>query len=627
MMRHLRYLSAISVGICLALLCACGPPEIPLPNENGKDIHTFSEPEKVRVKHIDLDLEAIFDRKILTGTVTLKVERTGSSNAPLILDTRDLTIDKVEVSSDGRQFTATTFELGKPEPFLGSPLTIPLPADGRLVRITYATSPDASGLQWLDPPQTAGKKLPFLYTQSQAIHARSWIPLQDTPGVRITYSARVRTPKNMLAVMSAEDNPITLQNGEYTFHMTLPIPSYLLALAIGDLTFQSESHRTGVYAERPVIARAAKEFEDTEKMLTAAEELFGPYRWGRFDILVAPPSFPLGGMENPRLTFVTSAVIAGDKSLVSQITHEMAHSWAGNVVTFATWSDFWISEGFSVYIERRIIEKVFGRERAQMQWATGRQDLEAEMARLPVKDQMLRLDLRGRDAEAAFTLVPFEKGALFLLSLEQAVGRSAFDAFLRGYFDRFAFQSITTRQFLEYLRTNLLADRPELVAQIPIQKWVYEPGLPSNAPQPQSAAFVKVEQQAALWLQGKVPASELDTGGWNTQQWIHFLRYLTPVPDVDKMRELDGAFGFTQSGNAEIESQWLLKVIRRGYEPAYPRLEQFLTTEGGRKYLRPLYEELMKAPGGPARARAIYAKARPTYHPTARAVVDEIVKK
>jgi len=579
------------------------------------------------VKHIDLDLEALFDSKILKGTATLTVERTGSSNAPLILDSRDLTIDKVEVSSDGRQFTATTFELGKPEPFLGSAVTIPLPADGRQVRITYATSPNASGLQWLDPPQTAGKKLPFLYTQSQAIHARSWIPLQDTPGVRITYSARVRTPRNMLAVMSAENNPIILRNGEYTFNMTLPIPSYLLALAIGDLTFQLESHRTGVYAERPVIARAAKEFEDTEKMLTAAEESFGPYRWGRFDILVAPPSFPLGGMENPRLTFVTSAVIAGDKSLVSQITHEMAHSWSGNVVTFATWSDFWISEGFSVYIERRIIEKVFGAERAQMQWATGRQDLEAEMARLPAKDQMLRLDLRSRDAEAAFTLVPFEKGALFLLSLEQAVGRSTFDAFLRGYFDRFAFQSITTRQFLEYLRTNLLNDRPDLVAQIPIQKWMYEPGLPSNAPQTRSAAFVKVEQQAAVWLQGKVPASELDTKGWNTQQWIHFLRYLTPVPDIDKMRELDEAFGFTQSGNAEIESQWLLKVIRRGYEPAYPRLEQFLTTEGGRKYLRPLYEELMKAPGGPARARAIYAKARPTYHPTARAVVDEIVKK
>jgi aminopeptidase N len=409
--------------------------------------------------------------------------------------------------------------------------------------------------------------------------------------------------------------------------MTLPVPSYLLALAIGDLTFQPVGNRTGVYAERPVVARAAKEFEDTEKMLTAAEELFGPYRWGRFDILVAPPSFPLGGMENPRLTFVTSAVIAGDKSLVSQITHEMAHSWAGNVVTFATWSDFWLSEGFSVYIERRIIERVYGQERAQMQWATGRQDLEAEMARLPSKDQLLRLDLRGRDAEAAFTLVPFEKGALFLLSLEQAFGRAAFDAFLRGYFDRFAFQSITTRQFLEYLKANLLSERPELAAQIPIDKWVYEPGLPANAPQPQSAAFVKVEQQAAVWLQGKVPASGLDTQGWNTQQWIHFLRYLPPVPDVDKMRELDEAFGFTQSGNAEIQGQWLLKVIRRGYEPAYPRLEQFLTTEGGRKYLRPLYVELMKTPGGPARARAIYAKARPTYHPTARAVVDEIVKK
>ncbi|MBI2679553.1 MAG: M1 family metallopeptidase [Candidatus Solibacter usitatus] len=626
-MRPLRGVIAVSVGACLALLSSCSSPDAPLPEESGRDIHTFSEPEKVRVKHIDLDLDALFDRKILKGTATLTVEKAASSNAPLILDSRDLSIEKVEVSSDGSKFTATTFEFGKPDPFLGSALTIPLAADSRQVRVQYATSPNASGLQWLDPPQTAGKRMPFLYTQSQAIHARSWIPLQDTPGVRFTYTARVRTPKNLLAIMSAEDNPIGLRTGEYAFRMPLPVPSYLLALAIGDLTFQSVSRRTGVYAEKPVIAEAAKEFEDTEKMLTAAEELFGPYRWGRYDILVAPPSFPLGGMENPRLTFVTSAVIAGDKSLVSQLTHEMAHSWSGNVVTYATWSDFWLSEGFTVYIERRIIERVYGLERAEMQWATGRQDLEAEMARLSSKDQMLRLDLRGRDAEAAFTLVPFEKGALFLLSLEQAFGRNAFDAFLRGYFDYFAFQSITTRQFLEYLRANLLSQRPELAAQIQIEKWAYQPGLPSNAPQLRSAAFLKVEQQAALWLQGKATASELDTEGWNTQQWIHFLRYLTPVPDADKMRELDEAFGFTKSGNAEISGQWLLKVIRRGYEPAYPRLEQFLTTEGGRRYLRPLYEELMKAPGGRARARAIYAKARPMYHPTARAVVDEIVKK
>ncbi len=625
-MRFPRPVSALSLALCLSLLNSCSRVAPSRPEETGKDIHTFADPSQARVKHIDLDLEALFDRKILKGTATLAVERPASSNAPLILDSRQLTIERVEVSSDGNNFTATTFEMGKPEPFLGSAVTIPLPKDGRLVRILYATSPDASGLQWLDPPQTAGKQQPFLYTQSQAIHARSWIPLQDTPGVRITYNARIRTPKNLLAVMSAEDNPQSLRAGEYSFHMTQPIPSYLLALAIGDLAFQPVGKRTGVYAEKPVIARAAREFEDTEKMLAVAEELFGPYRWGRYDILVAPPSFPLGGMENPRLTFVTASTIAGDKSLVSQIAHEMAHSWSGNLVTNATWGDFWLNEGFTVYIERRIIEKVYGPERAQMLAATGRQDLEAELARLGAKDQTLWLDLRGRDAEAAFTLVPFEKGSLFLLTLEEAFGRPAFDAFLRGYFDHFAFQSVTTRQFLDYLQANLLNQKPEIAAQIPVEKWVYSPGLPAGALQPRSKAFLTVERQAAQWLQGRVPASELETQGWSTQQWIHFLRYLTPVPDVDKMAELDQAFGFTKSGNAEILSQWLLKAIRRGYEPAYPRLEEFLESQGGRKYLRPLYQEMMRTPEGRARARAIYAKARPTYHPTARAVVDEIVK-
>src|SRR5579859_572970 len=430
MMRHLRELLATSVGICLALLCACSTPEVPLPEENGKDIHTFSEPEKVRVKHIDLDLEALFDRKILQGTATLTVERR-SPNAPLILDSRDLSIEKVEVSKDGRQFTATTFELGKPEPFLGSAVTIPLPADGRMVRIAYATSPNASGLQWLDPPQTAGKKLPFLYTQSQAIHARSWIPLQDTPGVRLTYTAHVRTPKELLAVMSAGNDPDAQRTGEYSFRQRGPIPSYLIALAVGDLQFRPMGNRTGVYAEPGVVERAAKEFEDTEKMLRAAQELYGPYRWGRYDLLVLPPSFPYGGMENPSLTFATPTILAGDKSLVSLVAHELAHSWSGNLVTNATWSDFWLNEGFTVYVERRILEKVYGRARAEMEWILGRQTLDEELAKLPAKDQILHIDLSGRDPDDGVTQIPYEKGALLLRSLEQTFGRQKFDAFLR----------------------------------------------------------------------------------------------------------------------------------------------------------------------------------------------------
>ena len=431
-------------------------------------MHSYSNPEQIGVRHLDLDCDVLFDRKILKGAATLSIERRVDSGAPpLILDTRNLRIAKVEVSEGEGAYIAADFEFGAEDPILGAPLTIVLPPAAVRVRIEYSTSPEASALQWLDPPQTAGKKHPFLFTQSQAIHARSWIPLQDTPGARLTYTAVVRTPKNLAAVMSAPNDPDAARAGEYRFDQRHPIPSYLIALAVGDLRFRSLGARTGVYAEPEIVEQAAREFDDTEQMLIAAEGLYGPYRWGRYDLLVLPPSFPYGGMENPCLTFATPTVLVGDKSLVSLVAHELAHSWSGNLVTNATWSDFWLNEGFTVYVERRIQEKVYGREREEMEAALGRQELEKEMAKLPERDQILHIDLKGRDPDDGVTSVPYEKGALLLRSIEQTFGRDKFDAFLREYFEHFAFQSITTEVFVDYLQRRLLhgdADSPRRMA-------------------------------------------------------------------------------------------------------------------------------------------------------------------
>ncbi|MDQ5872197.1 MAG: M1 family metallopeptidase, partial [Acidobacteriota bacterium] len=572
------------------------------------------------------DWDVLFDRKILRGTAVLSLERPpGGRATQLVLDTRDLTIEKVESSPDGTAWTGASFATGPPDKILGSALTVSVPEIARRIRIAYATGPQASGLQWLDPPQTAGKKDPFLFTQSQAIHARSWIPLQDSPQVRVTYRARVRTPKNLVAVMSANNDPTSPRDGDYAFEMPQAIPSYLIALAVGDLSFQAVSPRAGVWAEPPVVARAAKEFSDLESMLRAAEELFGKYRWERYDMLVLPPSFPFGGMENPRLTFATPTILAGDKSLVALVAHELAHSWAGNLVTNATWRDFWLNEGFTVYLERRIVERVYGVRRAEMEAVLGLRDLEKEMAALPEKDRVLHVDLTGRDPDDGFTDVPYEKGALFLRHLEQVFGRERFDRFLRGYFDHFAFQSITTEDFLRYLHANLLDENPELAKQVPIEEWIEKPGLPASAPRPTSEALARVESVAAEWRDGKIRASELPTAEWSTQEWLHFLRALPPPLPKEKLAELDGAFHLTDAGNSEITSQWLLLAITSGYEPAYPRLERFLTSMGRRKFLKPLYEELVKTPEGKARALAIYRKARPTYHPIAVTTVDKIV--
>jgi len=602
-----------------------------------QDFHSYANPSAVRVRHLDLDWNVLFDQKILKGTAVLTVQRV-SQTEPLILDTRDLQIEKVETSVDGVVYSAGTFTVGSSDKILGAPLTIPLPAKANRVRIHYSTSPGASGLQWLEPAQTAGKKDPFVFTQSEAIHARSWIPTQDTPQVRVTYTARVRTPRRLLAVMSAENLSGTARDGDYSFRMRQAIPSYLIALGVGDLRFRSLGPRTGVYAEPPLIDLAAKELSDTEKMVVATERLYGPYRWGRYDILVLPPSFPYGGMENPRLTFATPTILAGDKSLVSLVAHELAHSWSGNLVTNATWRDFWLNEGFTVYLERRILEAVYGRGREEMEAALGLRDLKEELANLEDRDEILHIDLKGRDPDDGSTDIPYEKGALFLRHLEQTFGRAPFDRFLQSYFNHFAFQSITTDQFVAYLKQNLLDSNPALAAKVPIDEWINQPGLPASAPQPTSTAFTRVAEQARLWLRGEITAAKIPAAAWTTQEWLHFLKTVQDevsvptsrdsdrVKAADRMVELDKAFHLTRSGNSEIAFQWLLMSIRNRYEPANQRLEEFLMTIGRRKFIKPLYEELAKTPEGKERALAIYRQARPTYHPIAVTTIDDVLK-
>jgi aminopeptidase N len=605
--------------LAIAALTACSPDKAGPPPAARRDLHSYASPHQVRVRHLDLDLTVDFERRVLEGFSTLTLERTDAS-APLILDTRDLTIQRVETAETEKSpFTPAKFQLGSADKILGAPLSVELPPGAALARVHYATAPTASALQWLTPEQTAGKKRPYLFTQSQAIHARSWIPLQDSPAVRATYRARIRTPKDLIALMSARrdfrlGDPKQPPTGDYTFRSPNAIPSYLLALAVGEVESRQVSTRTEVWAEPGIVEAAWREFEDTERMMAATEGIYGPYRWLRYDILVLPPSFPYGGMENPTLTFVTPTILAGDKSLVSLIAHELAHSWSGNLVTNATWRDFWLNEGFTTYVERRIIEAVYGTERARMEAVLGRQELEEELAKLPARDQVLHVDLAGRDPDEGVTSVPYEKGALFLTHLEQACGRQLFDAVLYTWFKEHAFQSVTTADFRRFLDERLLSRDESIARRVPLHEWLNQPGIPASAPRVTSDAFAKV----------KPGVTKAETANWTTQHWLHFLRHLPESPD---MAALDRAFGFTRSGNAEILCEWLQASIRHSYRGADQKVEQFLLTVGRRKFLKPLYEELVKTPEGRRRAAAIYAKARSRYHPIAASTVDEILKK
>jgi leukotriene-A4 hydrolase len=589
---------------------------------NAADEQSFGNPEQIKVTHLDLQLAVDFQRSVMAGSVTLQFQRLDSTATELRLDSKDLAIESVEQRKAGAWHKAD-WSLGESSPVHGAALAITLDQAADQVRVHYATSPGASGLQWLQPQQTGGNQ-PFLYTQAQAIHARSFIPLQDSPAVRVTYTADVTVPKGMRAVMSAKNDPKAATDGHFSFDMPQAIPAYLIALAVGELEFQSIGERTGIYAEPAILAAAVDEFADTQAMLEVVEAMYGPYSWGRYDLLILPASFPWGGMENPRLSFITPTVIAGDRSLVALIAHELAHSWSGNTVTNATWEDVWLNEGFTTYLTYRIMEEVYGEKRAAMERVLGYQDMQADVASLPEADTRLRIALHGRDPDAAFSNIPYEKGALFVTELEQRLGRKAFDQFLRDYFGRFAFQSLTTDEFLAFAQQQMVAKYPERISMDRLHQWIDQPGVPEGAPQPTSDAFELVAEQARLWLAGETPASALRTDAWAVQQWLYFLNNL-PALSAAQLAELDAAFGLTQSSNSEIAHSWLMIAIRDGYQPAYGRLQHYLESVGRRKLIVPLYKELAKSAEGLAFARDVYERAAPGYHAVARTTIAPLL--
>ena len=627
-MHSASLLVALTSAACVA---GCGAKETPM-TVIPADASSYANVSAFVTRHLVLDLTANFSRKTLAGTAELHLERSNdrrdATATELVLDTRDLTIQNAEAAIGTGAFVPTAFTLDPASPAFGSALRITMPPGADRVRITYASSPTARGLQWLTPAQTAGRTQPFLFTQAQAIQARSFIPLQDLPGVRITYDATIRTPKELVAVMAAEMTPGQAGTGAFTFKMPQAIPSYLIALAIGDLTFTPMSARTGIWAEPSMVETAAREFEDTEKMIAATEALYGPYRWGRYDLLVLPPSFPFGGMENPRLTFATPTVIAGDKSLVSLVAHELAHSWSGNLVTNATWPDFWLNEGFTTYLERRIIEAVYGKPRADMEAMIGVRELEDARKTIEIpRDKTLLPDMAGRDPDDAYSTVPYEQGALFLAFLEAKYGRAAFDAFLRLWFDGHAFQSATTDAFLAFLKAELMDKQPGVVTDAQVQDWLHAEGVPAFAVLPRSDAFAKVEHARDAWLAGgALPALAATATAWSAHEWIHFVDALPRTLAPAQMRALDGRFGLTTSGNAEIAHVWFRLAIATRYQPAYAAMEEYMVRIGRRKLILPLYRDLAATPEGKVMAGKIFARARNGYHPLALTAIEAVLK-
>ncbi|MGN6656468.1 MAG: M1 family metallopeptidase [Rhodanobacter sp.] len=593
----------------------------------ANDPNSYAQPDQVRVTHLDLDLDIDFPHQQLAGEATLKLDWRNPQAQSLVLDTRDLKIAKVEALAADGKATPLKYALAPRDKELGSKLTIAAPKHPAQVRIVYRTAPTASGLQWLTPAQTKDKQAPFMFSQSESIHARSWVPLQDSPAIRFTYDAHVSAPKDIRVVMSALNDAQHPLDGDFRFDQPHPIPSYLLAIAAGDIAVKETGPRSAVYAEPSVVAKAAHEFEDTEKLIEATEKLYGPYAWGRYDILVLPPSFPFGGMENPNMTFATPTVLVGDKSLVSLVSHELAHSWSGNLVTAAAWRDIWLNEGFTTYVQGRITEAVYGKSQADEEALLSARALQKSIGGMAENAQKLAPDPRGVGADDSLSDVAYDKGSWFLRTLEQRFGREDFDAYLKGYFAHFAWHSITTEQMLDYMKPNLIEKYPGKMSWAEVREWVYGSGIPKDAPLPESPRFDAIDRERTEFLAGTLAADKLDAKGWNTQEWMYFLDRLPDAPALDKMRELDAAWHLTGTPNAEIGMRWYSHAIAAGDKAVWDAAAEHMTRIGRIYLTTPLYKALVKTPEGLAFAEQVYARAKAGYHPLTQQVVEGILAK
>jgi leukotriene-A4 hydrolase len=580
--------------------------------------HSYSNYDAATCTHLQWDASINFDKKVIEATATWGFTNTKNTDE-LVLDTKDLNINAVSVNGRNLRYILDTAK----HLYLGSALHIPIQKNDSIVAIKYTTSATADALQWLSPAQTADKKMPYLFTQCESIAARSIIPCQDAPANRITYTANITVPKGMMAVMSADNPQQRNAEGKYNFVMNIPVPTYLIALAVGDINFKAIDGRSGVYAEPSMLAKAAAELSDIPAMISAAEALAGPYKWGRYDVLIQPPSFPIGGMENPKLTFATPTILAGDKSLVSLVAHELAHSWSGNTVTNATWNDLWLNEGFTTYFERRIMEKITDKTYTDMLWELSYQDMMVDVndSNLAREDLALKLNLDNRDPGDAFTNIPYEKGAHLLWLIEQQVGREKWDAFTVKYFNENAFKPMTTEIALAYMKQHL----PQAFEKVNIDEWVYKPLIPKNCPRPAFERFNKVDSVRNNFIKNNSILASA-TKSWSTHEWLQFLRKLPRNLSTDKIAQLDKTFNLTNTTNNEIAFEWFMLGIPNNYAAINNKLEKFLLSVGRKKFVKPLYSKMMEQAASATLAKSIFEQAKLNYHPATTEAISSVVK-
>lgn len=616
-------------------------------NDTIIDEHSYANLNAIKTIHLELELDVNFQNKTIYGVARHEMVNNNASVA--IFDTRNLLIQKVTTGKIDHEQEAD-FVIGEmdKDSILGQPLKVTVDPKTTQVNIYYQTTKGSEALDWLDTLSTSSKTKPFLYTQGQAILTRTWIPLQDSPSNRFTYNAEVRVPKDLLALMSAENPKEKNDLGIYNFEMDQPIPSYLISLAVGDIAYHPFDATTGVYAEKELLDACKYEFVDLPKMMKAASYLYGDYQWKQYDLMVLPYSFPFGGMENPRLTFVNPTILAGDRSLVSVIAHELAHSWSGNLVTNNTWDDFWLNEGFTVYFEQRIMEVLYGKETADILAQLEFQEFQEEMKEILTgkhpEDSQLHLNLKGRNPDDGMTTIAYIKGAFFLKTLESKVGREKFDRFLKHYFNVFKFKTVSTAGFIAEMENNLLL--PEKLS-FDYDEWIFHNGLPKNSVIINSPRLKRMESLAKRFSAGENVFEPVVTYEWQkiknskkkkrikkvskikrddfiVQEWQTFIRGLSDDISIEKLQYLDATLNFSTWGNSEVMAEWFVLNIHRENRIIRPAIEKFISKVGRRKYLLPIYKALVKNPEDKVWAKKVFDNSKAYYHAVSRNSVAEL---
>jgi leukotriene-A4 hydrolase len=579
-----------------------------------EDPHSFTNADHSKISHIDLHLTPDFSRKCIDVSATYILD--APSIGSLYLDTRDLRIQRIH--ANGRTLD---WEFDSQDEIKGERLHIKDLDQELRISIDLTTSSKASALQWLSPQQTAGGIHPFLYSQCFALHARGLFPCQDTPSVRFTFDACIEVPRPLTAVMAAAAVGVEHSDGtsRYRFHMPQPIPSYLFAFAVGNIIFKDMSERCGIYAEPEILEGAAWEFEENEKRLRQIEKLFGPYIWERYDILVMPPSFPYGAMENPRLTFFSPVYVVGDRSGTWVVTHEMAHAWTGNLVTNATWEDFWLNEGWTTYAESRSTEVLEGKDYSQLLAVLGRNAMLDDMKRLGEDSERtsLKFPQKGINPDSVVTNIPYEKGYAFLVQLERAVGRKTFDAFIQKYLNTYAFQSLTTEAFVVFLRKHL----PQALESVNIDEWLYQPGFPESAHVLRSKLYDEVEVLIKAYENGELPKKE-QISNWIFHQIFLFIQMLPKAISVEDCQYLENLFDFKESPRYAFLYNFYSLCIRSGYREVMPEVEHFLETIGVSSRIVKVYRALAETAWSKGVARKLFERFQGRYHPIAIANIE-----